>query len=320
MKRRSNLFLMVAAVLVGVGLITCLIGAGVSSAAGDPLFSSSLEEGKGYRYPFDGSKIDKIKLDVADAKIQIVGGAEESYIEILHFNENLYSFSMSKSLISFKESPDVSSVLRFWESGFTFKGMRYILRLSPKKGEKAINIHLTDDDFVKCLEIKSNTGNISVSDISTDTDYIFTMESGSVKMENVTTGSALNITSTGTQPCTVELEGTSARLLTLDLMQGDVQAKALSALTSKIDVVHGSVDLDYIPRKELFTIAVNTKGKLSVNEVNYIDTYQYTTKEKDAKPGEDEEIPEEETLTITCKDAAVYLFAATLPADVQKTK
>ena len=319
MKRRSKVFLMAAAVLVGAGLIICLIGAGISSAAGDPLFASSLEEGKGYRYPFDGSKIDKIKLDVADAKIQIIGGAEESYIEILHFNENLYSFSMSKSLISFKESPDVSSVLRFWESGFTFKGLRYILRLSPNKGEKAINVHLTDDDYVKCLEVKSRTGNISVTDMETDTDYIFTMESGSVKMENVTTGSALSVTSTGTQPCAVELENTTVRLLTLNLTEGDVQAKVFSALTSKIDVAHGSINLDYIPRRDLFTIAVNTKGKLSVNEVGYIDKYQYTTKEEDAQPGDDEET-EEETLTINCKDAAVYLFAQTLPADTQKAK
>ncbi|GFI56298.1 hypothetical protein IMSAG013_01354 [Clostridiales bacterium] len=226
---------------------------------------------------------------------------------------------MSKSLISFKESPDVSSVLRFWESGFTFKGLRYILRLSPNKGEKAINVHLTDDDYVKCLEVKSRTGNISVTDMETDTDYIFTMESGSVKMENVTTGSALSVTSTGTQPCAVELENTTVRLLTLNLTEGDVQAKVLSALTSKIDVAHGSINLDYIPRRDLFTIAVNTKGKLSVNEVGYIDKYQYTTKEEDAQPSDDEET-EEETLTINCKDAAVYLFAQTLPADTQKAK
>lgn len=320
MKQRSKVFLMVAAVLVGVGLITCLIGAGISSAAEDPLFASSLEEGKGYRYPFDGSKIDKIKLDVVDAKIQIIGGAKESYIEILHFNENLYSFSMSKSLISFKESPDVSSVLRFWESGFTFKGLRYILRLAPQKGEKAIHVYLTDDDYMKCLEVKSRTANISASDLETDTDYIFTMEDGgSVKMENVTTGSALSVTSTGTQPCAVELENTTARLLTLNLTEGDVQAKALSAFTSKIDVVHGSINLDYIPREDLFTIAVNTKGKLSVNETGYIDKYQYTTKEEDTQPDDDEEL-EEETLTINCKDAAVYLFAATLPGDTQKAK
>ena len=69
MKRRSKLMLIVAAVLVGAGLLTCLVGAGVSSAAGDPLFASTMGEGKGYRYDFDGSKIDKIKLDVVDAQI-----------------------------------------------------------------------------------------------------------------------------------------------------------------------------------------------------------------------------------------------------------
>lgn len=320
MKKRSKLMLIVAAALVGLGLVTCLVGAGVSSAAGDPLFAASLENGKGYRYSFDGSKIDKIKLDVEDAKIRIIGGAEESYMEILHFNENLYSFSQSKSLISFKESPDVSSVLRFWESGFTFKGMRYILRLSPKKGDKAINIYLTDSDYVKCLEIKSSTGNISVQDMSTDTDYLFTMESGSVQMENVTTGSALSITSTGTHPCTVGLDNTTARILTLDLLQGEVQAKTLSAFTSKIDVTHGSVQLDYIPRQTLFTVAASTKGKLSVNEAGYIDTYRYTTKDENAQSGTANEEDEEETLTVSCKDAAVYLFVATLSPDSQKSE
>lgn len=313
MKRKSKLMLIVAAVLVGIGLITCLVGAGVSSAAGDQLFAASLEGGKGYRYDFDGSKIDKIKLDVVDAEIRVIGGAEESYIEILHFNENFYTFSQSRSLISFKESPDISSILRFWESGFTFKGMRYILRLSPRDEQQAINIYLTDEDYVKGLEIESETGNIFVQNIQTDTDYTFSMESGSVQMENVSTGSSLHITSTGTQPCTVNLENTTAKLFTLDLTQGEVQTKALSAYTSKIDIAHGSLNLDYIPREEVLTISASTRGKLSVNDTGYIDTYTYTTKKEntDLNTDTDEEIPEE-TLTITGKDAAIYLFVENL--------
>lgn len=313
MKRKSKLMLIVAAVLVGIGLITCLVGAGVSSAAGDQLFAASLEGGKGYRYDFDGSKIDKIKLDVVDAEIRVIGGAEESYIEILHFNENFYTFSQSRSLISFKESPDISSILRFWESGFTFKGMRYILRLSPRDEQQAINIYLTDEDYVKGLEIESETGNIFVQNIQTDTDYTFSMESGSVQMENISTGSSLHITSTGTQPCTVNLENTTAKLFTLDLAQGEVQTKALSAYTSKIDIAHGSLNLDYIPREEVLTISASTRGKLSVNDTGYIDNYTYTTKKEntDLNTDTDEEIPEE-TLTITGKDAAIYLFVENL--------
>ena len=310
MKRRSKLMLIVAAVLVGVGLSTCLVGAGVSSAAGDPLFASTLGDGKGYRYDFDGRKIDKIKLDVVDAQIRVIGGSEESYMEILSFNENLYSFSGSKSLISFKESPSVSSIMRFWESGFTFKGMRYILRLNPKAEDKAINIYLTDEDYVKCLEIQSVTGNITVQNMGTDTDYLFSMEEGAVAMKNVTTGSALHITATGTRPCTVRLDDTTVRMLTMDLMQGDVQAAGLSAYTGEIGMTHGSLTLDYIPREAVFTIQADTKGKLSVNNVGYIDTYQYTTKDENADP--DEETPEE-TLTISGKDAAIYLSIEGLP-------
>ncbi len=310
MKKRSKLMLIVAAALVGIGLITCLVGAGVSSAAGDPLFAARLEDGKGYRYDFDGSKIDKIKLDVVDAQIQVTGGAKESYMEILSFNENLYSFSRSKSLISFKESPDVSSILRFWESGFTFKGMRYILRPAPKAEDRAIHIYLTDEDFVKCLEIQSQTGNITVQNMHTDTDYLFSMENGSVQMENVTTGSALSITSTGGEPCTVKLQDTTARLFTLELMQGDVQTQGLSAYTSKIHITHGSLTLDYIPREAVFTLQADTKGKLSVNDAGYIDTYSYTTKDENADP--DEETPEE-TITIQGKDAAVYVSIENLP-------
>lgn len=313
MKKRSKLLLIVAAALVGVGLITCLVGAGVSSAAGDPLFAEKLADGKGYRYDFDGSKIDKINLDVVDAQIQVTGGAEESYMEILSFNENLYSFSQSKSLITFKESPDVSSILRFWESGFTFKGMRYILRPAPRAKDRAIHIYLTDEDFVKCLEIKSQTGNITVQNMHTDTDYLFSMENGSVHMDNVNTGSALSVISTGGDPCTVRLQDTTARLLTLDLMQGDVQTQGLSAYTSKIDVTHGSLSLNYIPRETVFTIQASTRGKLSVNETGYIDTYQYTTKDANADPGE--ETPEE-TVTIQGKDAAIYISIESLP---QKT-
>lgn len=314
MKRKSKLMLIVAAVLVGIGLITCLVGAGVSSAAGDQLFASSLEDGRGYRYDFDGSEIDRIRLDVVDAEIRVIGGAEESYIELLHFNENLYSFSQSRSLISFKESPDISSILRFWESGFTFKGMRYILRLSPRNEQQAINIYLTEEDYVKGLEIESETGNIFVQNIHTDTDYIFTMESGTVQMEDVTTGSALRITSTGTESCAVTLENTTAHLFSLDLVEGEVQAEALSAYTSEINIAHGSLTLDYVPREEVFTISADTRGKLTVNDTGYFDTYTYTTKEENVEHNTDteEEVPEE-TLTITGRDAAVYLIVENLP-------
>ena len=311
MKRRSKLMLVVAAVLVGVGLITCLVGAGVSSAAGDQLFASSLEDGKGYRYDFDGSKIDSIRLDVVDAQIRVIGGAEESYIELLHFNENFYSYSQSRSLISFKESPDVSSVLRFWESGFTFKGMRYILRLSPGNKQKAIHIYLTDEDYVKGLEIESVTGNIFVQNLHTDTDYTFTMEKGTVQMEDVSTGSALHITSTGTDPCAVTLKNTAAKIFSLDLTEGEVEAQALSVGTGEIDIAHGSLDLEYIPREAVLTISASTKGKLSVNDVGYIDSFAYTNREENT--GTDtEEAPPEETLTITGNDAAIYLSVENL--------
>ena len=71
------------------------------------------------------SEISKIELIVSDAEINIIGRSEKACIEFVNFRENYYNLSAANRVLSFSEIPDITSMLKFWENGFTFKGMRY---------------------------------------------------------------------------------------------------------------------------------------------------------------------------------------------------
>ena len=64
MKRKSKLFLIVAGIIFAVGILVCLVAAGISSSTGEQLFAAKIGEDKVYTYKFGDGKTDKIKISV----------------------------------------------------------------------------------------------------------------------------------------------------------------------------------------------------------------------------------------------------------------
>ena len=97
MKRKSKLFLIVAGIMTALGVLVCLVGYFVSLRSGERILAGSLDNGKGYTEFFGAAELDKIKLSVDDADINIIGGSDRPYMEILNFNESLYSFTSNSA-------------------------------------------------------------------------------------------------------------------------------------------------------------------------------------------------------------------------------
>ena len=293
---------------MAAGFMVCIAGAIVSSVNGDQLFAAKTEDGKAYTYTFSGEEINKINIVATDAKINIVGSSEESKIELINFNENFYSFNCSNRLITFKESPDLSSVLRFWESGFTFKGMRYIMRFGANDGEKIINIYLTDEDYVKNFTIAVEKGYISAKNILTETDYNLTLADGGVTMDNVSTDSIITIAAPTSSDLDIAMNNVKAKTLNINAAYAELKSEALSFAEGKLNITHGSARVDFLPASQYFKINVNANGKLTVNDASFISSFAYEQlPEANTTPDEETTAPEITSIIIDGRELAVYL-------------
>ena len=120
MTKRSKITLLAGGIVIVLGLLFCIVGSVMANNAGDKLFAEKTELGSVYTYDFDGGNVDRMTIDVSDAKVNIIGGSEKSYIEICNFDENYYTFNLSNRIVKLSESGDIQSALRFWENGLTF--------------------------------------------------------------------------------------------------------------------------------------------------------------------------------------------------------
>lgn len=198
MKPASIISLIVAVLIVVGGIITCNVAQKMADESGQSIFSE-LESGENNTrvFEFGDAKINKIQLDIDEAEITVVGGCEKSYIEFINFKDNYYSLTSTSSLVSFDETPDITAMLTFWESGFSFKGIRYMLNVNKDDtdhaAKKEIKVYLAGDSTIKQIEINASTCTINVSNISTDTDYFVTADNITINSKNLMTSSALNI-------------------------------------------------------------------------------------------------------------------------------
>ncbi len=312
MSRRTKVMLILGAVIMAAGFVICIAGAIFANSSGDQLFAAKTEEGKAYTYTFSGEDINKIDIEATNASVNIYGGATESKIELINFNENLYSFNCSNRLITFKESPDISSVLRFWESGFTFKGMRYVLRLDRVSGDKVINIYLTDMDYVKNFSISLAKGKIAVEDIETESDYNFTLADGAVTMHNIKTESVISIAAATSSDLDITMNHVSAKTLNINAAYAELKSENLSFGGGKLSITHGSAQVDFIPQNEFFKVNVNANGKLTVNDESFISKFTYEKLPEIVEDPENQEdsettAPEVSNIIIDGRELAVFL-------------
>lgn len=291
MKKRSKVFLIVSAIVFGVGLIICLVGSLIASGDGEQIYSQKIGEDRGYVYKFGDGKTDKIKITVTDADVNIYGGSEDTYIEVLNFNENLCSYSANNAMVNFRETTQVEDLTGIWESGLSFKGLRYILRPVPADKQKTVNIYLESDQHVKAFDIKIGRGTVTVKDLTALSDYNVSLESGKVIFEKVSTESSIDITASGDISTDVILNGVGADMMTLNAKRAKLTADEVELCECEMNVTVGSATLGFLPKTELYKVEIATKGKLTVDGAVYPDRYIYPSPEDSGKDEPDESAP-----------------------------
>lgn len=199
MKPASIIALIISVMLIIIGFSTCLIAQNMASADGELLFSEKQEEGLVNRFTFkENEEVAKIELNVNDASIYIYGqsGLSEPYVEIVNFRDSYYTANHANQVFSFDEVPDVLSMFKFWENGFAFRGMRYIVNFNNRKaeGEKIIRVYLTPSTgTLKLLDIKGDNCKVYLEKLSGGADYKFNVPHGSISANTVNIGSTFQI-------------------------------------------------------------------------------------------------------------------------------
>lgn len=223
----------------------------------------------------DGDII-KISLNFTDADVNIYGSSSTSYIEFVNFRETLYSLSVSNTSVSFSESPNFSSILRFWESGFTFKGMRHLF--SPRTYDdsrmKAINIYLSSDCEIKQLDITADTMTVSLENLPCAADYVLNAKEIDFYASSVKTNSSLRInTGGGVSPAeraSVQFKSSSFTNIMISANDLTLDGEAYDVMTAKISCKTGAIDWSLLhpllsaPIHDI-SIAIETSGSLSLN-------------------------------------------------------
>lgn len=241
MRPRSIISIIIAAVLILGGIITCAVASAKAKSDGVMLFPEADDKGNlVYRMELDGTS--KITVDAADADITIVGGAERSMIEVVNFNANYYKLTKSNGSVNFAQVDDFMSMFKFWDNGFSFKGMRYILRFGDDApGSKEVIISLCDSDDIRLVNLSTDTGEISLENCAFAADYTVKAENGKATLKNVTASSSIS------------LFGNSAEITVLDCttekltVNGDSASASLSGITAKestVKTADGSVSVD----------------------------------------------------------------------------
>ena len=220
MKPTSIIFLIFSVIILVVGMIVCNVATKLADKQGVVLFEqTTLENGDTViKKEIPNDKFTKLELEIKDAPVNIFGGAESSYVELVNFDVNSYGISDLNNTLSIDDSFNITSLFKS-TGGAQFKGLRYVVfdRKEKKGSEKSVNIYLSDNTDLKNISIKLGKGSVYVKSVSKALDYSLVTEQGNVTLDEVKNATLAKIrTGSGT----VALNYSTGTLFDVDIASG----------------------------------------------------------------------------------------------------
>lgn len=186
MKKTSIVFLCIAVLLIICGIVVKNKGLEKAEAKNLELFRQELRDNGDFVETVKISTEDtnKININLKNADINVIGGCESSYVEIINFNALEYaSYSNNRSFNI--ENDLISSLTGRAEGGsIKFNGVRDFVRFDKHNQEKMINVYLAADSAVKIFNITLDEGNVSFEGITPVCDYTIILNNGDVSFKN----------------------------------------------------------------------------------------------------------------------------------------
>jgi len=261
----SIISLIVSVLLIIVGLATCIIAQNMANANGEALFAEMKSDGMVNTMDLTDVDISKIELIASDVEINIYGKSKTSYIEFVNFRENYYTLSTANKALSFDEIPDMVSMLKFWENGFSFKGMRHIFHFrKDDESKKAINVYLGSDLNIKIFNITADNCVLNLDNLTSGSDYNINVENGEINASTLKTTSAFKVNGKN-----IKLNIKSAVLNTIEVNADDLNMKVDSFRANNKAVITaktGSIELVTPLSMDVLNLNLDTiTGNVRVN-------------------------------------------------------
>lgn len=261
MKPTSIIFLLISLVVILVGWIICNSAEATAAADGIQIFDSAVGADKNAvsKINFDPEEIyNKIDLVADDADVYISGGYSEPYMELVNFRDGSYRHTTANRNITVDTTIDLSSIIRFWESGFSFRGLRNYLHRTDTNGQatKRINVYLPTDGDVNIINVKLGSGSVYISNFDTSVDINVNIGEGDVTVSTfATTSTFVAEIDSGS----IYLRDVKVGKLEAMLPEGDITAEGFEFGDINISGSNTNVSLDIVPDTPDFSMNLSTR-------------------------------------------------------------
>ncbi len=248
MKPSSVIFLIVSILIICLGVLLCITANSMATDMGIPIFAQTGDEENNFSTTevFESDELKKVVLNFTDVNINIYGGAEEEKIELVNFTDGTYVYSLSKSTLQIYENSGITSFIDLDNFKIYFNGFRDYLHHYKYRGkQRVVNLYLKNEADIIKFDITTQSGNITVKDLSLGCDYKITTSTGILSLENITTDS--NIALESTKESTIELKNVSARAFEINAVTG-YATLSNSTFTHKLlaNIASGSFEYDRV--------------------------------------------------------------------------
>ncbi len=236
MRPTSIIFLIVSVLLIIGGFATAGVAKQLAASEGISLTDEISSEDGTYVYSYDYSRdsIGRITVNVRDAEINIIGGADKPRIELINFPEGMYEFSSSNRILMVNNNTDFSDPSNIANLAMNFKGLRsFVSYYNIGSLPKTVNIYIAESNPVKIIDAEIETGTVSLKNCSVSADYNISVGQGNVEVLRINTASALNIS---IDRGNARLRDCEIAKLSVNIGSGSVNAEALvEKLTAQIE-------------------------------------------------------------------------------------
>ena len=284
MKPTSVIFLIVSILLACVGILLCITASSLATEQGIGLFSQIGDEDDNYiaTQSFAEDDLKKIVIKVSNVNVNIIGGAEESKIELVNFMNNSYNIQAGRSTLQISDNSGINGIVDLENFKINFGGFRdylhYIFDYIEGNEKKAqiLNVYLTDEADLVNLNITVGNGDITITHMQTECDYKIVLANGVVEIDDVKTESSIQIESTVSS--NIEISNTETDELRIMSPKSEcfieisetTFTRAMYIEAKSGDIVYDRVEEDFAGLDVKFEALGNT---ISVFGENYADSY-----------------------------------------------
>ncbi len=284
MKPTSVIFLIVSVLLACVGVLLCITASSMAAEQGIGLFAQTGDENDNYvaTQAFTEEDLKKIVIKVSNVDVNVIGGAEESKIELVNFMNNSYSVVSGRSTLHVSDNAGITGIIDIDNFKINFGGFRdYLHYLSDfvagnERKAQVLNVYLTDEADLVNFNITVGDGDVSISNISVDCDYKIVLDNGVVDINGVQTDSTIQIEST--ESSKIELKDVKTDELHITCPESEcfieisetTFTRAMYVEAKSGDIVYDRVEADFAGLDVKFEALGNT---VTVFGENYADSY-----------------------------------------------